>query len=218
MIDFETARHNMVESQIRPSNVTDRRVINAIASLPREQFLSSTNKSLAYMGEDVEIGPGRYLMEPMVFARLLQLAEIGSEDLVLDIGCGTGYSSAVIARLAESVVALEEDENLASEATSILADLGVDNAAVVIGPLNKGYAGEGPYDVIFLNGEIAEPPADLLSQLKDGGKLVAVIAGEHIGKAKAFVRSGDTFSDISVFDASTPVLPGFEPADPGFVF
>ncbi|MGI9482896.1 MAG: protein-L-isoaspartate O-methyltransferase family protein, partial [Hyphomicrobiales bacterium] len=183
-----------------------------------EQFLSAANKSLAYMDEDVEIAPGRYLMEPMVFARLLQLAEIGENDLILDIGCATGYSSAVIARLADSVVALEEDENLASEATSLLTSLGVDNAAVVTGPLINGLAGEGPYDVIFLNGEIAKAPAELLDQLKDGGRLVAVISGQNIGRARVFVRSGDTFSDMSAFDASSPLLPGFEPADPGFVF
>jgi len=218
MIDHAIARQNMVESQIRPNSVTDRRIINAMADVPRELFLPTENRPIAYMDEEVEFAPGRYLMEPRVFARMVQLADISDGDLVLDIGCGYGYSTSILARLAGTVVAVEDDESLANEASELLAAQGVDNVAVIAGPLNAGLAGEGPYDVIVINGEVSAVPMALLGQLKDGGRLVAVIASRGIGRASVYQRSGDTFSDRIGFDAAAAGLPGFEAADPGFVF
>ncbi len=218
MSDFAVARHNMVESQIRPSNVTDRRVINAMADVPREAFLPSAKRALSYMGEDVEIASGRYLMSPTVFAKLAQLAEIESGDVVLDVGCGTGYSSAILARLAESVVAVENVEALAAEATENLSELGVDNVAVVTGPLQDGLAAEGPYNVIFLNGAVEQVPETLMAQLADGGRLVSVVSAPGIGRAQVFKKSDNTYADRIAFDASIPALPGFEAEDAGFQF
>lgn len=218
MSEFAVARHNMVESQIRPSSVTDRRVINAMAETPREAFLPSSKRSLSYMGEDVEIAPGRYLMSPTVFARLAQLAEIQPGDLLLDVGCGSGYSSAVLAQLAESVVAVESDEALATDATENLSELGVDNVAVVTGPLENGLAAEGPYDVIFLNGAIEQVPSQLIDQLNEGGRLVAVMSTPGIGRAQVFKKSDSTCADRIAFDATIPSLPGFEAEEAGFEF
>jgi protein-L-isoaspartate(D-aspartate) O-methyltransferase len=218
MIDQAIARQNMVESQIRPNSVTDWRIIDAMSAVPRELFLPAEHRSIAYMDEDVEFAPGRYVMEPRVFARMVQLAGIEDGSLVLDIGCGYGYSSAILARLAGTVVALEDDETLANEASELLADQGVDNVAVIAGSLSAGLATEGPYDAIVINGEVSTVPQDLLAQLKDGGRLVAVVASRGIGKACVFQRSGETFSDRIGFDASASGLPGFEAVDPGFVF
>lgn len=218
MTDFETARLNMVESQIRPNSITDHRVIDAMANVPREEFVPPAKRPLAYMDSDIELAPGRYLMEPMVFARLVQLCEIGLHDLVLDVGCGGGYSTAVLARLAESVVAVEEDENIAQEISSVLMEQGVDNAAVIAGPLNAGLANEGPYDAIILSGQVEQVPDSLLAQLKDGGRLAAIVSENGVGKARLYRRSGDTISDRTAFDANCPKLPGFQVPDPGFIF
>lgn len=213
MTDFEVARHNMVESQVRTSDVTDRRLIEAIEHVERHAFVASPLKSLAYMDEDVPVSTGgdsRRLMRPMFFARLLQEAETGPDDLVLVVGGGTGYAAAVFAQLAESVVALEADESLSENASQILMDLQIDNVAFVNGPLAAGYPSEGPYDVIFLDGAVPEVPDSLLRQLKDGGRLVAVVGNGPVGKATVFVHArGVTGSNVK-FDAAVPVLPGFE--------
>ncbi len=214
MIDFETARHNMVESQVRPSDVTNRGLLDAMSSIAREAFLPAGRKSLAYMDEDVLIGHfgddqvARYLMEPMPFSRMVQAADVKSTDLVLDVGCATGYSSAVLAQVADSVVALEADEELAATATQTLLDQGIDNVAVVTGGLTEGYASEGPYDVIFVGGSVPEAPQSLLDQLKDGGRMVAVVGQGAIGEACLFVKRGDVVGSKVVFDVSVPPLPG----------
>lgn len=220
MIDFAAARLNMVESQVRVNSVTDGRVIDAIAAIPRERFVPASRQGIAYMDEDIKISDGaapRFLMEPRVFAKLAQLAAIGPDDLVLDVGCGTGYSTAVLSRLAGTVVGLESDEDLAARAGATLADLGVDNAMVVAGPLAGGYPKQAPYDVIFLNGMIGSVPEELRAQLRDNGRLVAVVGDGISGRARLFVRAGDTFSGRDAFDANIRFLPGFEPAE-SFVF
>ncbi|ABS64610.1 protein-L-isoaspartate(D-aspartate) O-methyltransferase [Parvibaculum lavamentivorans DS-1] len=220
MTDFAAARHNMVESQVRINSVTDRRVIDALSAIPRERFVPQSSQGIAYMDEDVRIAggkPPRFLMEPRVFAKMVQLAEIGPEDLVLDVGCGTGYSTAVLARLAGTVVALECDENLAASAGATLSDLGVDNAAVLPGALTEGCAKQAPYDVIFINGMIGSVPDALQNQLRDGGRLVAVVGDGISGRARLYVRSGETFSGRDAFDANIGFLPGFEPVE-SFVF
>lgn len=222
MIDYATKRRHMVESQLRPNGITDARITKAMLEIQRELFVPAARQPFAYIDEDValtEAGTApRYLMEPMIFARLVQLAEIGSDDFVLDIGCGFGYSTAVLARLAQSVVGLEENQDLVEEGAKRLAEIGVANAALVQGRLNEGYPAEAPYDVIVLNGQVGEVPDVILSQLKDGGRLVTVLDGGPIGKAAVFTRNNEATSHRIAFDASVASLAGFEKKMPDFVF
>lgn len=223
MTNFEIARLNMVESQVRPSDVTDRRILSAMADLPREEFLSAQNRSIAYMDRTIPITtsddkPGsRFLPAPMIFAKLVQLCAIKPTDLVLEIGTSCGYGAAVLASLADSVVALESDSHLAGQATQALIDQGISNVAVVETPLQNGYASQGPYDVILLEGSVEAIPQELFSQLCPGGRLAAVIGTPKSGKAHIFINEGGTISQREVFDARMPALDGFE-KDQGFVF
>ncbi len=217
MTDFAAARKQMVDSQILPNKVTDAGLIEALGAVPREVFVPQALRGVAYVDEDVPVAPGRYIIEPMVFARLLQAAAIRKTDAVLDVGCATGYSSAVLARLASVVVAVEEDATLAAEASNNLGGVGAENAAVIQGPLNAGYAAQAPYDVIVLEGAVEDVPAALLDQLGEGGRLVAVIAGRGIGKATLFTRTGGVIGHRQLFDAGLPALPGFA-REAGFVF
>ena len=213
MSDFATARLNMVEGQIRTNGVQDPAVLAVLGELPRERFVPEAFRGNAYLDEDLRIRNGRYLMEPLVFARLLQMAELGAEDVVLDIGCGTGYSTAALARLSNTVVALEEDAELAAMAGSNLAELDIDNAAVIEGEMVKGCSEQAPYDVIFLGSAVSQIPENLLDQLADGGRLVAVVSdGNGVGKATRVTRNGAFFAKQVLFDACVPPLPGFEPA------
>ncbi len=218
MVDFSTARLNMVESQIRTNKVTDARILEALETIPREAYVPEARRGVCYVDEDLSIGDGRYLMEPMVLARLLQEARIGEEDVVLDVGCATGYSCAVLARLAATVVGVECEAALAEEANRILSEQGIDNAVVVRDPLGDGYPKQAPYNVIVLEGSVAEVPAAIREQLADGGRLVAVIRGERgLGRATLMQRNGDVVSSRVLFDAATPSLPGFE-REERFVF
>jgi protein-L-isoaspartate(D-aspartate) O-methyltransferase len=218
MMDFRAARLNMVESQIRPNKVTDPAVVAAMSELPREEFLPKNLRGIAYVDEDVPIGGGRYLMEPMILARLLQAAEIRPSDVVLDIAAGTGYDAAVLARLATTIVALECDPALAAQAGKTLGEHGIDNAVVVEGSLELGYPRQAPYDVIVIGGAVEEVPPAIIAQLAPSGRLVAVVAspGEP-GRAILVSRLSDTILRRVLFDASTGVLPGFH-REPGFVF
>lgn len=216
MDDYSAARRNMVESQIRPNEVTDSRLLRAMLEVPREQFVPVALRPLAYMENEVVVGQGgalhneRRLLAPMPQARLIQLAEIAPGDLVLDIGCATGYSTAVLARMAESVVGLECDPALAESASQTLTQLEIDNAAVVTGPLREGYAAEGPFDAVVINGSVPEVPDELLKQLKDGGRLVAMISDNDFGQATLFRKAGGRISHRGEFDAGAPPIPGFE--------
>ena len=222
MIDFATQRHNMIESQVRTGGITDHRVIDAMATVPREEFVPAVRRPLAYMDEDIEIGeaPGsrRYLMEPMTFARLLQNAAIRAEDVVLDVGTGTGYSAAVLSHLAQSVIAVEADAGLVAEATAILARLGIGNAAVVEGDHAAGLGSEAPFDVIVIEGGVPQVPEALLAQLGDNGRLVAVVGDGAMARGVVYTRHGGTVSARHVFDAAVPPLAGIEEPAPGFVF
>jgi protein-L-isoaspartate(D-aspartate) O-methyltransferase len=218
MMDYAAARLNMVEGQIKPNRVTDFALLNAFANVPRELFVPKAMRGIAYVDEDIRIAPGRYLMEPMVLARLIEEAGIGHEDVVLDIGCATGYATAIMARLANTVVAVENDPALASEATDLLGRLGVDNAAVVEGALTQGYPGQAPYQAILINGAVARVPEVIANQLADGGRLVTVVSEPgRMGRAMLYQRVGNTVSHRVLFDAATPYLPGFEP-QPAFEF
>lgn len=220
-MDYADARRRMVDSQLRPSSITDFAVLAAMLAVPRERFVPASRRPLAYIDDDIEIaetGEGRrFLMEPMPFARLAQLAAISEGDLVLDIGAATGYGAAVMARLADAVVALESDAGLAAEASATLVDLGIDNVAVVQGALAAGYPGQGPYDVILIEGSVAAVPEALFAQLREGGRLVAVVREGPIGKARLWRRVGAGVSAATAFDANVEPLPGFEAA-PSFVF
>ena len=214
-MDYAIARRNMVENQIRTNHVSDPLVVSAMEEIPREAFLPKPIMDLAYTDEATPVAPGRFLLEPLVFARLLQAASVQSDDVVLDIGCGTGYASAVLSRMANTVVALESDAGLAGEATRILSELQFDTVAVVEGPLEAGYPKQAPYDVIFFGGSVAAIPDEILGQLGDGGRLVAVIQDSaetgQIGRGILVTRDGDRISRSVLFDLGAPFLPGFEP-------
>jgi protein-L-isoaspartate(D-aspartate) O-methyltransferase len=217
-MDFAAARRNMVESQIRTNRVTDERIVAALGEIPRELFVGEDRAAIAYVDEALTLGGGRYLMEPMAFAMLLQAAEIGGDDVVLDIGCATGYSSAVLARFAGTVVALEEDTGFAARATELLAELKIDNVAVMEGALTAGHAGQAPYNAIVISGAVAEVPEVIIRQLADGGRLVFIEASEDgLGRGFLIGKYGESISRRHIFDAGSPILPGFE-GRPAFSF
>ncbi|GGB26847.1 protein-L-isoaspartate O-methyltransferase [Tistrella bauzanensis] len=218
MHDYSDARRNMVLTQLLPNRVTDDRVLDAMGTVPRERFVPVSHRAVAYVDEDVAIGYGRFLMEPMLFARLLQAADIRSHEAVLDIGCGAGYSAAVLARLASAVVAVEEQTELAEQAGELIEQLGVQNAAVITGPLAEGYAAQAPYDVIVVEGALEVEPKALLDQLADGGRLVAVMNDKgRVGHATLFTNYAGAIARRTLFDAATPVLSAFRKTV-GFVF
>ncbi|MDH3239957.1 MAG: protein-L-isoaspartate O-methyltransferase [Alphaproteobacteria bacterium] len=218
MINFEQCRRNMVECQLRTNKVTDEGVLAAMGRVPREVFTGPEYETIAYVDEDLPIGYGRYLMEPMVLARMLQAARIGADDVILDIGCGSGYSAAVCAQIGATVVAVESDPRLAADATRIMAELEADNVVVVVGTLKDGYQAQAPYDVIVFSGSVPEIPAAVQGQLSQGGRLVAVLMeDEGPGRAVVMERSGSRIETRTICDPSIPPLPGFE-REKGFVF
>jgi protein-L-isoaspartate(D-aspartate) O-methyltransferase len=222
MNDFTAARLNMVESQVRPNGITDRRIIAAIEQVPRELFVPESRRAVAYMDEDVPLDPAdkasgpRALIEVMAFARMLQHAMVKPTDKVLVVGAATGYGAAVISRLADRTVALESDAALAAEARRNLA--GVPNVVVIEGPLAAGVPAEQPFDVIIVEGRIEEVPQSLPAQLGDEGRLVAVVGETEMAQACVYSRSGSTTAVRQVFDASVAALPGLRKKKPAFVF
>jgi protein-L-isoaspartate(D-aspartate) O-methyltransferase len=217
-MDYAAARRRMVENQLRTNQITDPVLIQAMLELPREAFLPARLKGIAYVDEDIPLGKGRHLMEPLVLARLLQVARVRPTDAVLAIGCDCGYGPAVMARLASSVVALDSDPSFVADATRTLSDLGVDNVAVVEGPLPAGYPRGAPFDLIVFGGAVAEVPDTVTGQLAEGGRLVAVVGGfGGLGKGTLFARTHGVLSRREVFEAAMPVLPGFAP-EPRFEF
>lgn len=218
MTDFNAARAAMVDNQLRTNKVTDLKVIEGFESIPREAFLPESLRSIAYVDEDLDIGDGRYVMEPMVLARLIQAAAPQADEIVLEIGAARGYGTAILAQIAATVVGLDGQEALVSTANETLNAMGIDNAVAVTGEMTQGYAKQAPYDVILFAGAIAAPPEAIQAQLADGGRMAAVVLDEGgVGRATLFQRVGGTVSGRRLFDASTPVLTGFEPKG-GFTF
>ncbi len=215
-MDFAAARRNMVASQIRTIPVTDTLVIAAIEAVPREKFVPAAMREVAYVDGSIQVGRGRYLMEPAVLARLLQLADLEPNDKALVVASGTGYTAAVLANAVVKVVSVESDATLSAQARGTCSEI---NAAVkaVVGDVKRGAPDEGAFDVIIIDGAVEEIPEAILSQLADGGRLVAVVRNGSVGRATLVVRSGAAFSRREDFDAMTPVLPEFTRA-PAFVF
>lgn len=212
MIDFEAARAKMVDGQIRTTDVTSHSVLSAFLSVPREAFVPDHLKALAYVDEDLHIGAGRYIMDPSPLAKLLQLAEITSADVVLEVAAGTGYVSALLSRLAGSVIALESDADLAAKAKATLANMDAQNVTVVTGALEAGYAAKAPYDVIFINGAVEQVPDALFAQLREGGRLLTVVGHGHSARATVFIKAAGAVSSTSYFNASIRQIPGFQKA------
>lgn len=227
MTNFKILRQRMVDNQIRVSDVTDHRVIRAFAQTPRELFVPSAQKPFAYGDRDIPIAGGepinagengeRFLLAPMVLAKMIQALQIESTNVVLDIGCGSGYCAAILAQLAGSVVAVEEEGALVSAAEANLQSLGFDNVAILQGKTIDGLASEGPFDAILISGGVEEVPEALNEQLNDCGRLVAVVMSGRMGQARLYERAGSHTSECALFDAYAPILPGFTKTR-GFVF
>jgi protein-L-isoaspartate(D-aspartate) O-methyltransferase len=210
--DYGRLRRNMVDNQLRTTDVTDAAVLAAMADVPRECFVPVSKAEIAYIDEDIAVAPGRYLLEPSALAKLLQLANIKSSDKVLDVGCATGYSSAVISRLAAEVVGVEQSPDLAARASAELKARGCENVRIVEGALELGHAAGRPYDVIVFEGAVDSVPRTLFDQLADNGRLVAVEGEGKSAAAWLHVREGATLSKRRGFNCAVPRLPGFEKA------
>jgi protein-L-isoaspartate(D-aspartate) O-methyltransferase len=210
MLDSAQQRANMVATQLRTNDVTDPRLIRAILSIPREAFVPAHLAPLAYMEGCIPLGNGRVLLDPRSFGKMAQLAAIRPEDRVLDVGCGTGYSTAVFSHLAAHVIGLEHDRDLAGMAGTNLKNF--PNAELALETLNEGLRAKAPYDVIFLNGAVERAPDNLIEQLSNRGRLVCVVRDGAAGHARMYLKDEGAISERSTFDADLPVLPGFERA------
>jgi protein-L-isoaspartate(D-aspartate) O-methyltransferase len=209
-MDYAAARQHMIDSQIRTNKVTDPSVIEALAALPREAFVADAQRKLAYIDRPVPIGAGRRMTEPMVLARLLQVAHLKGGETALVVGAGTGYSAAILSRLVKKVVALESAPELAERAKTILAQLGITNVSVVAGELAAGLPADGPYDFILVDGAAEIVPDALTAQLADRGRLAVVIKDQGVvGRGTIFVKADGVVSQRAIFDADAEVLPGF---------
>jgi protein-L-isoaspartate(D-aspartate) O-methyltransferase len=213
MQDNANARLNMVNNQLLTNKLTDDRITQALLAVPRENFVPKALRGVAYLDEDIDLGDGRYLMEPMAFARMLQAAAIAPGDVVLDIACASGYSTTVLAHLAATVVGLETTEEAVAGAEAQLAALNVDNAAVVSGELTDGCGEQGPYDVIFVNGAVEELPEAFAGQLAEDGRIVVVERQGQTSRAVLYLNRDGLLSRRELFDVMIPVLPGFQMAE-----
>lgn len=210
MTDFASLRRMMVDTQVRPSDVTKFPIIDALLNVPREAFVPANRRETAYVGENIDLGAGRVVLEPRTLAKMLDALSLQSDEIVLDIGCGLGYSSAVMARMVEAVVAVEEDAQMAADAQSALTEFGADNAVVIEAPLAEGAAKHGPYDVIILQGSVEFLPDAIVSQLKEGGRIAALFSEGSLGVCRIGYKIDGEVNWRFAFNAGAPVLPGYE--------
>ncbi|MBV8061325.1 MAG: protein-L-isoaspartate O-methyltransferase [Alphaproteobacteria bacterium] len=213
--DYNAARKNMVESQLRPNKVKVEPVLEVFETLPRERFVPTALAGVAYADDNLTIAAGRVLLQPMVLARIVQASPVSKSDIVLEIGTGTGYLTAVLARFVTQVVSVESDADLARQAAKNLADSGVTNAEIISATMAEGYAARAPYDGIVINGAVEQIPDSLIHQVKEGGYLLCILrhygAGHaaHQAEAVLYTKTGAGLSGLSLFDATAPILPGF---------
>lgn len=210
MSDFAARRITMVDTQVRPSDVTKFPIIDAMLTVQREDFVPAAQREAAYLGENLDLGQDRVLLDPRTLAKMLDHLDITNDELVLDIGCAMGYSSAVIAHMAEAVVAVEEDEAMAAEAQEALAQAGADNVIVHVAPLTEGAPQHGPYDVVIIQGAVGEVPEALLEQVKEGGRIACLFMDRGLGEVRLGYKRGGQVSWRLEFNAGAPVLRGFE--------
>ena len=217
MPDFALRRRMMVDTQVRPSDVTKYPIIDAMLRVPREAYVPAARIEAAYMGENIVLAPGRVMLEPRTSAKMLDALELQRSDAVLDVGCGLGYSAALLAEMVDAVVAIEEDEAMAAAAEANLAAQSVHNVAIVRAPLKDGAAKHGPYDAIMIEGAAEVMPDAILAQLKDGGRIAAIFADGALGVVRIGYKIDGSVSWRFAFNAGAPVLPGFAKA-PDFAF
>ena len=217
MFDYAAARRHMINSQIRTNDVTDAAILASFRAVARERFVPAAQRALSYSDVHIHTDEGRYMLRPRDFSKMVDAADIQPTDIVLDIACGRGYSTAVLSGLCDTVVGLEDDEQRVTQATDLLMKSDITNAAVVKGDLKSGAREHGPFDVIMVSGSVTEVPKTWLDQLATGGRLVAVVQNGPVGRVTVFTRVGDAVGERVVFDASVPLLPGFASV-PEFVF
>lgn len=210
MADYDTLRTMMVDTQVRPSDVTKFPIIEAMLAVPREDYVPDAKRDTAYVDANIDLGHGRVMLEPRTIAKMLDALEVQPSDVVLDLGCGLGYSTALLARMADFVVGVEDDEDRAEQAQRTLSDHGVDNAAVLAGSLTEGAAKNGPYDVIVLQGAAEHVPDALTDQLKEGGRICILFAEGALGTVRVGYKLDGGVSWRMAFNAGAPVTPGFE--------
>ncbi|KRW98045.1 protein-L-isoaspartate O-methyltransferase [Paracoccus sp. PXZ] len=209
MTDFAQRRTMMVDTQVRPNEVTSYPVIEAMLNVPREQFVPESRRDVAYVGNNIDLAPGRVLLEPRTLGKMMDVLNLQNDDLVLDVGCGYGYAAAVMARIAEAVVAVEEDAAMAAEAESRLAAQDVFNVAVVQGALAEGCPGQAPYDAILIEGAVEQVPEALAEQLREGGRIVALFREGNLGTVRIGHKLDGRVNWRFAFNAVAPLLPGF---------
>ena len=209
MTDFATRRTMMVDTQVRPSDVTKFPIIDVMLNIAREDFVPAAMREASYLGENLNIGPNRVILEPRTLSKMLDALDVSNDDLILDVAANYGYSSAVMAHIAEAVVAVEEDEAMSQEAQEALSAAGIDNVAVHVAPLVEGAPQHGPYDVIILQGGVAEIPGALLDQLKEGGRIAAIFMDGPLGEVRIGLKQEGRVTWRLAFNAGAPILPGF---------
>lgn len=209
MPDFQSQRRMMVDTQIRPSDVTKFPIIDAFLNVTREAFVPESHRAVTYAGGEIPLSEGRVMLEPRSLAKMLDALDLQRSEMVLDLGCGLGYSTAILAHMAQAVIGVEEDAELAAEAQSALASEGVDNAVLVDAPLTEGAAQYGPYDAMIVQGGVQEIPAALLEQLKEDGRIIAIFMDGPLGEVRLGHKLATGMSWRMVFNASAPLLPSF---------
>lgn len=209
MQDFAARRMTMVDTQVRPSDVTKFPIIDAMLRIPREYFVPEALIETAYMGENVPLAPGRVLLDPRTLAKMLDALDVTDRDLVLDLGCGTGYSSAVLARMAQAVVGVEEDPHLAQDAEQALARVGAEAVVVHIGPLVDGAVAHAPFDAMIIQGGIQVMPEQVAAQVRENGRVVALFMSGQLGVVRLGTKQGGVIVWRDIFNAAAPILSGF---------